>query len=73
MGACRLGRRGSILLILITTAAILWPTLSDAEEPVQKTARLGFVGPESPSATVRGISAFWDRLRELGWVDLTGS
>jgi putative ABC transport system substrate-binding protein len=31
--------------------------------------RLGFVSPEAPSTTIRGISAFWDRLRELGWVE----
>jgi putative ABC transport system substrate-binding protein len=29
-------------------------------------ARLGFVGPESPTAR-RGLSAFWQRLSEPGW------
>ena len=31
--------------------------------------RLGFVDPQSASTTPRGISAFWQRLRELGYID----
>ena len=39
---------------------------SYAAAPVDTTVRVGFVGPES-STTRRGVSAFWQRLRELGW------
>jgi putative ABC transport system substrate-binding protein len=31
--------------------------------------RLGFVHPQSPSTANRGVTAFWERLRELGWVE----
>jgi putative ABC transport system substrate-binding protein len=31
--------------------------------------RLGFVGPASPSTAPPAIVAFWERLRELGWVE----
>jgi putative ABC transport system substrate-binding protein len=31
--------------------------------------RVGFVHPQSPSTVPPGISAFWERLRALGWVE----
>jgi putative ABC transport system substrate-binding protein len=31
--------------------------------------RLGFVGPNSPSTDPHALNAFWDRLRELGWIE----
>jgi putative ABC transport system substrate-binding protein len=31
--------------------------------------RLGFVHPQSPATANRGVTAFWERLRELGWVE----
>jgi putative tryptophan/tyrosine transport system substrate-binding protein len=42
---------------------------SHAAESVQRVVRVGFVDPESPSTTVRGVPQFWERLRELGWVE----
>jgi len=39
-----------------------------AEERAQNVARLGFVHPSSPS-TANGVTAFWERLRELGYVE----
>jgi ABC-type uncharacterized transport system substrate-binding protein len=30
---------------------------------------VGFVHPQSPSTATRGVNAFWERLRELGWVE----
>ena len=69
MGACRLGSRGSILLILITAAAVLGSPLSRSAEPAQKVVRVGFVSPQSPATALGGINAFWDRLRELGYVE----
>src|SRR5215813_4049836 len=44
------------------------PSVSCAAESVQKIARLGFVGSHKPSTAPRGVGAFWERLRELGWV-----
>ncbi len=69
MRAHRLGSRCPTLLALVTAAAVLGPSPVRAADPAQKVVRLGFVGPESPSTTVRGVTAFWDRLRELGYVE----
>lgn len=38
-----------------------------AADSVAKVARIGFVGPLSP-ATLKFIP-FWERLRELGWIE----
>ena len=40
-----------------------------AAEPADRVVRVGFVDPQSPSTTPRGRSAFWERLRELGYVE----
>jgi putative ABC transport system substrate-binding protein len=29
---------------------------------------VGFVSPQSPSTSLRGVTALWDGLRELGWI-----
>ena len=59
---------GSNLIALVTAAAVLGSSFARAAEPVQKLVRLGFVHSQSPSTTNRGLSAFWERLAELGWV-----
>jgi len=69
MSAGRLGSKSSILPLLVAAFAAFGPPLACAAQPAQKVVRLGFVSPEAPSTTIRGISAFWDRLRELGWVE----
>ena len=51
------------------TAALLGSSPLSAEEAPQRLARLGFVHPQSPSTATRGVTEFWDRLRELGWVE----
>ena len=51
------------------TANALGSRLVLAAEPAQRVARMGFVMPGSASVNPRGISGFWDRLRELGWVE----
>jgi len=50
-------------------AALMMSGDTHAADPARKVVRVGFVGPESPSTTVRGVAAFWQRLRELGWVE----
>src|SRR5262249_27455783 len=40
-----------------------------AAEPAETVVRVGFVHPQSPSTATRGVTEFWDRLRELGWVE----
>ena len=51
------------------TAAVLGSSLVGAAEATQKIARLGFVGPPSPSTAPPAITALWERLSELGWVE----
>lgn len=53
------------LAMFATTLFLLFPDAYAAE----KIARVGFVGPESSGATGRAIVAFWDRLREIGWIE----
>ena len=38
-----------------------------AEEPSQRVMRMGFVGPLSPYTI--NFAPFWQRLRELGWIE----
>jgi putative ABC transport system substrate-binding protein len=35
----------------------------------RKTIRLALVGASSPDTAPKGLSAFWQRLRELGYVE----
>jgi putative ABC transport system substrate-binding protein len=44
-------------------------SVSCAAEPAQKIVRVGFVDPYSSSSGFRGIGGFWQRLRDLGWVE----
>ena len=53
----------------LTVLVALGPAPVCAAEPAQKVVRVGFVNPYSPSTAPRRVSAFWDRLRELGWVE----
>lgn len=57
----------ALALSCVCGVGALTPSVSCAAEPAQKVARLGFVGLESPSTTLRGVKTFWERLRELGW------
>jgi putative ABC transport system substrate-binding protein len=65
-------RRLALLALALSCAsaiAVLGSPLARAAEPAQKVVRVGFVGLESPSTAPRGVSVFWERLRELGWVE----
>jgi putative ABC transport system substrate-binding protein len=50
-------------------AAVLQSLAARAAESGGRVVRLGFVGPGSPSTDPRGIAAFKERLRELGYVE----
>jgi putative ABC transport system substrate-binding protein len=54
-----------ILFDLIKAASERPPSL---EERPQKIMRLGLVGLDWPSTALCGVDAFWERLRELGWI-----
>jgi len=67
-------RRPAGLPILYSLAAIAivvltCPLAARAADPAQKVVRIGFVHPQSPSTANRGVAAFWERLRELGYVE----
>lgn len=67
-------RRRRVLLVLACglaglTGAVLGSPPSRADEPAHKFVRLGYVSPDSPSAAARNATAFWERLRELGWIE----
>jgi putative ABC transport system substrate-binding protein len=40
-----------------------------AQTDATRTARIAFVAVSSPSTAPRGFQKFWDRLRELGWIE----
>jgi putative ABC transport system substrate-binding protein len=65
-------RRSFCTAVAVTLApaivALLFAPLARTADPAQSIVRVGFVGP-GPSAAARGISAFRERLRELGWVE----
>jgi len=53
--------------IAVPGSAVFGPPAC-AEQPAQEVKRLGFVHSQSPSTSNRGLSGFWERLAELGWV-----
>ena len=55
--------------ILAIVFAVHGPSVTCAAEPTQRIARVGFVGPTSSSTIPRALAAFWERLRELGYVE----
>ncbi len=67
--------RRRVLLVLARglaglTVGALGSRLARAAEPTRSVVRLGFVGPNSPSTEPPpGATVFWERLRELGWIE----
>jgi len=55
-----------LLLLALTLVGFLHTGLAERADPV---ARVGFVGPGSPSTAPGGTTEFWHRLRELGWIE----
>ena len=54
---------------LLSTALVLVALPAHSVELAQRVVRVGFVGAESASTSIRGFNAFWERLHELGWVE----
>ncbi len=66
--------RRRVLLVLARglaglTVGAFGSRLGRAADPAQKVVRLGLIGMESPSNAPRGLSVFWQRLHELGWIE----
>lgn len=57
----------ALTLSLAAAIAVLGFPPADAADPAQRVVRVGFVDPLPPS-TGR-VDGFWQRLRELGWVE----
>ena len=58
-----------LLAIAATLLAVAPVSQSSEAQPTPGTMRVGFVDPASRNTTLSGVSAFWERLRELGWVE----
>jgi len=54
--------------LLLSAALVLAASVSRAEDDPHRVYRVGFVAAQSPSTVPNGVSAFRDRLRELGYV-----
>jgi len=64
------GARPAVCQGFFAAALVLVVVLAyGGAEPGQHAVRVGFVNPFSQSAAPRAVTAFWDRLRELGWVE----
>ncbi|PWT71991.1 MAG: ABC transporter substrate-binding protein [Proteobacteria bacterium] len=50
-------------------SAIVLVSQSPWADTAERTARVGFVDPGSQQTAISGIAPFWERLRELGWVE----
>jgi len=59
----------ALVLALASQVTSRGPLSVHAAEPMKRAMRLGLVGPESPSVTSEFVTAFRERLRELGWIE----
>jgi hypothetical protein len=59
-------RREFITLLSGTAAA--WPLAAHAQQP-GKLPTIGYLGPTTPAVESQRITAFVQRLRELGWIE----
>src|SRR6516225_7718381 len=60
--------RREFLATLLGGAAAAWPLAARAQQAA-KLPTIGFLGAATPSTTSPWISAFAQRLRELGWIE----
>ena len=65
----RLSSGSTFLPALATTLAVLGAQLAHAADPAPEVVRLGYVQPQSLSNALRGMTVFWERLRQLGYVE----
>src|SRR5262249_8150236 len=55
-------------ITLLGGAAIAWPLAARAQQP-GKLPTIGFLGASTPATASEWITAFAERLRQLGWVE----
>ena len=58
----------SFVIALAAVTLVALPNVG-VGHAADKVARIGFVGPASSSTAPRALVAFWERLRELGYVE----
>jgi len=56
------------LITLLGGTAIMWPLAGRAQQS-PKLPTIGFLGPNTSSLDSHRVSAFVQRLRELGWIE----
>src|SRR5262245_51812827 len=61
-------RRRAFITLLGGAAAAAWPLAARAQQRV-KLPTIGYLGVSTAAATSRLLSAFEQRLHELGWVE----
>jgi putative tryptophan/tyrosine transport system substrate-binding protein len=63
--------RGLFLAIVVSILAtpVLELRAARGTQTDHKVVRLGFVGASSSTTASQGLAAFWDRLRELGYIE----
>ena len=69
MCALWLNSRCSIFLARVVLFAATLCFLLPNADAADKVAQIGFVSPGSPSTHLQRVTAFWDKMRELGWVE----
>jgi len=62
-------RTREVLAIATAFLVVTFMPSASGADPTQRTVRVGFVDPASRTTTLSGVNAFWERLRELGWVE----
>src|SRR5215475_7823117 len=55
-------------ITLLGGAAVGWPLIARSQQAGARPT-IGFLGPTTPSAQTQWITAFLERLGELGWVE----
>ncbi len=67
-GAGALGlRTASLALALVLVLASTQSFSADIEHPARPSVKIGVVSPAASSTNARAFTAFWERLRELGY------
>ena len=64
-----LGNCARLKFVLAVVGLLVTCFCAKADEQPQKIYRIAFVGATSPAAFPRSLTVFWDRLRELGYVE----
>src|SRR5262249_29088251 len=65
---CAVPRKRREFITLLGGAAAAWPLAARAQQPA-KLPTIGYLGSTTPAVESQRITAFVQRLRELGWIE----